>query len=90
MPAHRTSGIGLKSQCVQYNSGCLCCKIAQNLILHALSLLSLPSIKNLPVPVPAERRMAFNASRAVVEREDEEDEDEEDEEEDNYMEGLGL
>jgi hypothetical protein len=34
--------------------------------------------------------MAFNASRAVVEREDEEDEDEEDEEEDNYMEGLGL
>jgi hypothetical protein len=47
-------------------------------------------LKNLPVPVPAERRMAFNASRDVVEREDEEDEDEEDEEEDNYMEGLGL
>ena len=28
-----------------YNSGCLCCKLLRKLVLHALSLLSSPSIK---------------------------------------------
>ena len=68
MPAHQARGVALLKttpiiELARTIRVVFAAKLLEKLILHALRLLSLPSIKTLSVPVPAQGRYALTRLR---------------------------